>query len=35
MDTTVTREDSDDGIHLNYSGHRKFYKWIVDNENKF
>lgn len=30
MDTTLTRADSDDGVHLNASGHRKFSKWIID-----
>ena len=31
MDTTITRADSDDGIHLKSSGHRKFGKWVLDN----
>jgi lysophospholipase L1-like esterase len=31
MDTTITRRDSDDGIHLKISGHRKFSKWVLDN----
>ncbi len=31
MDTTITRGDSDDGIHLKNSGHRKFGKWVTDN----
>lgn len=31
MDTTITRADSDDGIHLKSSGHRKFSKWISNN----
>lgn len=31
MDTTVTRRDSDDGIHLKSSGHKKFSKWVTDN----
>jgi hypothetical protein len=31
MDTTITRMDSDDGIHLKSSGHRKFGKWVLDN----
>ncbi len=31
MDTTITRMDSDDGIHLKSSGHRKFGKWVFDN----
>ena len=32
MDTTVTRKDSDDGIHLNAEGHRKFSKWVLEHE---
>jgi lysophospholipase L1-like esterase len=28
MDTTITRADSDDGIHLKSSGHKKFSKWV-------
>lgn len=32
MDTTVTRKDSNDGIHLNSTGHRKFTKWIIEHE---
>jgi lysophospholipase L1-like esterase len=31
MDTTIGRKDSDDGIHLKGSGHRKFSKWVSDN----
>ena len=31
MDTTIGRKDSDDGIHLRGSGHRKFSKWVSDN----
>lgn len=28
-DTTVNRKDSDDGIHLKSSGHKKFSNWII------
>jgi lysophospholipase L1-like esterase len=28
-DTTVTRKDSDDGLHLKASGHKKFANWVV------
>jgi lysophospholipase L1-like esterase len=31
MDTTITRKDSDDGIHLKSSGHTKFSKWVLNN----
>jgi lysophospholipase L1-like esterase len=31
MDTTITRADSDDGIHLKSSGHRKFSKSVLAN----
>lgn len=31
IDTTISRSDSDDGIHLKSSGHRKFAKWVVKN----
>jgi|688.fasta_scaffold870267_2 hypothetical protein len=31
MDSTITRRDSDDGIHLKSSGHKKFSKWIFNN----
>jgi lysophospholipase L1-like esterase len=31
MDTTINRNDSDDGIHLKGSGHKKFSKWISEN----
>jgi lysophospholipase L1-like esterase len=31
MDTTITRMDSDDGIHLRGSGHKKFSKWVLEN----
>ena len=31
MDSTINRADSDDGIHLKSSGHRKFSKWIFSN----
>jgi lysophospholipase L1-like esterase len=31
MDTTITRNDSDDGIHLKGSGHKKFSKWVSEN----
>ncbi len=31
MDTTVTRTDSDDGIHLKSSGHKKFAKSVFGN----
>lgn len=31
MDDTVDRSDSDDGIHLKASGHRKFSNWVLKN----
>jgi lysophospholipase L1-like esterase len=31
VDTTVNRSDSDDGIHLKASGHRKFAKFVLAN----
>jgi hypothetical protein len=31
MDTTITRADSDDGIHLKSSGHKKFSNWVFSN----
>ncbi len=31
VDTTVDRSDSDDGIHLRASGHRKFAKFMLTN----
>ena len=31
MENGIDRTDSDDGIHLKSSGHRKFSKWILDN----
>jgi hypothetical protein len=31
VDTTVNRSDSDDGIHLRASGHRKFAKSMLAN----
>ncbi len=31
MDPTIWRMDSDDGIHLKSSGHKKFSKWVLDN----
>ena len=31
MDTTITRADSNDGIHLTASGHRKFSKSVLGN----
>jgi lysophospholipase L1-like esterase len=31
MEPTIWRMDSDDGIHLKSSGHRKFGKWVLDN----
>lgn len=33
MDNTVDRSDSDDGIHLRSSGHKKFAKWVLKNVN--
>jgi hypothetical protein len=33
MDNTVDRTDSDDGIHLKASGHKKFAKWVLSNVN--
>ncbi len=34
IEPTITRSDSNDGIHLNASGHRKFVKWIINNYEK-
>ena len=31
MDNTIDRTDSDDGIHLKSSGHKKFTKWVLKN----
>lgn len=31
MENRIDRTDSDDGIHLKSSGHRKFGKWVLDN----
>ena len=31
MENGIDRGDSDDGIHLKSSGHRKFSKWVFDN----
>lgn len=31
MDTTVTYQDSSDGIHLKSSGHKKFSNWVLKN----
>ena len=31
MDTTVTYQDSGDGIHLKSSGHKKFANWVLKN----
>jgi len=31
MENTIDRGDSDDGIHLKSSGHRKFGKWVLNN----
>lgn len=31
MDTTIIRADSDDGIHLNSKGHKKFTNWVLKN----
>jgi len=33
-DTTVTRKDSDDGLHLKATGHKKFAKWVVEHLKK-
>lgn len=33
MENTINRNDSDDGIHLKASGHRKFAKWVLQNIN--
>ena len=30
MDTTVTYSDSEDGVHLKGSGHRKFGNWVIN-----
>lgn len=31
MENGIDRGDSDDGIHLKSSGHRKFSKWVLNN----
>jgi lysophospholipase L1-like esterase len=31
MEDSINRADSDDGIHLRASGHRKFARWILQN----
>ena len=31
MNNTIDRSDSDDGIHLKASGHRKFSSWVLKN----
>ena len=31
IDNTIDRSDSDDGIHLKASGHRKFSSWVLKN----
>lgn len=31
IDTTIIRADSDDGIHLNSKGHKKFTNWVLKN----
>lgn len=31
IEDSISRSDSDDGIHLRASGHRKFAKWILQN----
>ena len=31
MENVIGRTDSDDGIHLKVSGHRKFANWILEN----
>lgn len=31
MEDTIDRSDSDDGIHLKASGHKKFARWILKN----
>jgi lysophospholipase L1-like esterase len=33
MENTIDRSDSDDGIHLKASGHKKFAKWVLSNIN--
>jgi len=33
-DTTVTRKDSDDGLHLKSSGHKKFSNWVIEHIKK-
>lgn len=30
MENSIDRTDSDDGIHLKASGHRKFAKWVIE-----
>lgn len=32
--TTLTRSDSDDGVHFKASGHRKFAEWVYQNYTK-
>ena len=31
MENTIIRADSDDGIHLNSKGHKKFTNWVLKN----
>ena len=31
IDNTITRQDSDDGVHFKASGHRKFAEWVYKN----
>lgn len=31
IEPTINKKDSNDGIHLNSSGHKKFAKWIIKN----
>jgi lysophospholipase L1-like esterase len=31
MDNMIDRSDSDDGVHLKASGHRKFANWVLKN----
>ena len=31
MEESIYRIDSDDGIHLKASGHRKFMNWVLTN----
>lgn len=31
IEQSITRNDTDDGIHFKYSGHKKFSEWVYQN----